>query len=110
MRVGEADAFCIESAGLDHMTDVSEIGHLRLRHQIELCQGSWPVMKRAKRQLSGETGMHYNLIVREQRLQLGVARPKIVDPDVRIGEDHRSSTRSRRTYSRSGIVPPSCAS
>src|SRR5271170_5986038 len=53
--------------------------------------------------------MHHDLVILQKPAQLRLATPEEINPDTRVGQDHRSSTLSRRTSSRSGIVPSSAA-
>ena len=109
MRVDNSDTARI-AARFDHSPHIAHIRNSRLRQGVKrlpMSQAGDAAIQVPAPPPEKDASQSASLLSRFS--QLGIPGSKEINPDVCIRQDHRSSTRVRRTYSRSGIVPPNAA-
>jgi len=104
--VNPPEATSVQPLGLDKMEDLivfRDSGLWKVRQEIE---DLLPVPEATTRQLPDHKRMAEHFPVMEERLQAGVARAEVLDPNGGINENHAALTeRRRRTGRRPFSVP-----
>ena len=110
MRIRQPNPPAVQRVRFNHPPHLAKLRDRYLWQPLQVAQRSPPVTQGTQRKFGHNERVHRDVRLSQLFPELTMSRTKVIDPDARIRQNHRSSARSRGTSANSGILPPRAAS